>query len=135
MMVGWVGFGTVAVVLSGCFFPEVPPPEQDPPEGSAPDAGPTFEPDLDTSPGMVAAKEIRAERVYAAFIFAKDIHAGGGEIDLIVEDRDEERWEDGRSDAVLVVPELRAHTIYAKTIRTTWIEADEAHAKQVKLPR
>jgi hypothetical protein len=64
---------------------------------------------------VLRAKEIKAGRVHARVIHAKEVKARGGHIGRIV--RGGERWEKGRGDGTIDAPEVFADVIYAKEPR------------------
>jgi hypothetical protein len=84
---------------------------------------------------VLRVKEIKAGRVHARVIYAKEVKARDGHVGRIVEDRDDERWERGRRDGKIEAPEVSADVIYAKEIEADWIDAGEVHAKEVKIGR
>ncbi len=106
--------------------PPPPPPSRPPPPMPPPPAPPP-------RGDVVRAKEIKAGRVHARVIYAKEVKARDGRVGRIIEDRDDKRWERGRSDGKIEVPEVFADVIYAKEIKADWIEAAEVHAKEVKI--
>jgi hypothetical protein len=107
-------------------YPSQPPP---PPRMRPPPAPPPPHADV------LRVKEIKAGRVRARAIFAKEVKANGGRIGRIFEDRDDERWEQGRADGEIKAPDVRADVIYAKKVEADWIEAGEIHAKKVEIGR
>jgi hypothetical protein len=80
-------------------------------------------------------KEIKAGRVQARVIYAKEVKARGGHVGRIVKARDDKAWERGRGDGEIDAPEVFADVIYAKEITADWIEAGEIHAKEVRIGR
>jgi hypothetical protein len=82
---------------------------------------------------VLRAKEIKAGRVHARVIYAKEVKAKGGRVGRIVQDSRDDSWERGRGDGEIDAPEVFADVIYAKEIEADWIEAGEVHAKEVKI--
>lgn len=82
---------------------------------------------------MLRVKEIKAGRVHARVIYAKEVKARRGHIGRIV--RAGDGWEKGRGEGEIDAPEVFADVIYAKEIKADWIEAGEVHAKEVKIGR
>ncbi len=81
---------------------------------------------------MLRVKEIKAERVYARVIYAKEVKARGGRIGRVYEGREKGGQ---RGEGEIKAPEVSAEIIYAKEIKADWIEADEIYAKEVKIGR
>lgn len=82
---------------------------------------------------VLRVKEIKAGRVNARVIHAKEVKARDGRVGRIVEHRGQEGW--GRGRAKIEAPEVSADIIYAKEIETDWLDAGEVHAKEVKIGR
>lgn len=101
--------------------PRAPPPPMPPPSRRPAD--------------VLRVKEIKADRVHARVIYAKEVKARDGHIGRIVQGREDERWERGRADGKIEAPEVSADVIYAKEIEADWLEAGEVHAKEVKIGR
>lgn len=106
-----------------------PPPSRPPPPVPPPPAPPPPRGDV------LRVKEIKAGRVRARVIYAKEVKARDGHVGRIVEDDDDERWERDRRDGKIEAPEVSADVIYAKEIEADWIEAGEVHANEVKIGR
>ena len=141
-------------LIAGCHVhvsPAHPPPRHPPPRAEAPrhppprheaprheephpreERGPASEP---RSHNIVRAKEIRAGHVHARVIYAKKVEARDGRVGRVYEDREDERWERGRSDAKIETDEINADVIYVKELWADWVEAGEIHAKEVKIGR
>ncbi len=98
--------------------PEAPPPSQPPPPPPSQD--------------VLRVKEIHADRVYARIIYAKEVKARGGRVGRTYGGKGgKENWGGNEIKA----PEVSVEIIYAKEIHADWIEADEIHAKEVKIGR
>lgn len=80
---------------------------------------------------MLRAKEIKAGRVAARVIYAKEVKAKDGRVGRIYRAEGNEDW--GGNE--VKIPEVSAEFIYAKEIHADWVEADEIHAKEVKIGR
>lgn len=78
---------------------------------------------------MLRAKEIKASRVSARIIYAKEVKARDGNVGRIYRVEGNEDW--GGNE--VKVPEVTADIIYAKEIHADWVEAAEIHAKEVKI--
>ncbi|WNZ61004.1 hypothetical protein QEG98_34625 [Myxococcus sp. MxC21-1] len=77
-------------------------------------------------------KEIHASRVSARVIYAKEVKARDGRVGRVIRGGPRrEHW--GSSE--LKSSTVSADVIYAKEIHADWLEADEIHAKEVKLGR
>lgn len=107
-------------------YPE-PPPSYPPPPSEAPAPPPGH----GGGGNVLRVKEIKANRVRARIIYAKEIKARDGRIGRVIHT-------EGRSDAgegELNQPDVEADVIRVVEIKCDWIEADEVHAKEVKLGR
>ncbi|WP_426752321.1 hypothetical protein [Myxococcus sp. Y35] len=81
---------------------------------------------------VIEVKEIHASRVSARVIYAKEVKARDGRVRRVIRGGPRrENW--GGSE--LKTRTVSADVIYAKEIHADWIEADEIHAKEVKLGR
>jgi hypothetical protein len=81
---------------------------------------------------VIEVKEIHASRVSARVIYAKEVKARDGRVGRIIKGKPRrEDW--GGSE--LKVRTVSADVIYAKEIHADWVEAEEIHAKEVKLGR
>ena len=120
-------------------YPPQPPPRMAP----APPPPPP------TRAEVLQVKEIKAGRVRARVIYAKEVKAKGGRIGRVYESGDDD-WEKGgrgrgrgrghgrghgHGDGKIEAPEVIADVIYAKEVDADWIEAGEIHAKDVKIER
>lgn len=84
-------------------------------------------------PAVVSARVIHADTVRARVIYAEEVRARDGRVGSVLKlhgkppkgDRDDEIDE----------REVVADTIYAKRVEARWIEAEEIHAKHVKIGR
>jgi hypothetical protein len=125
----------LALVASGCRiyvhddWPRLPPPPRDEPYPQPPPQQPR---------DVLRAKEIKADRVYARIIYAKEVKARDGRVGRVYTGEggkgrkgDKGDWGGGEVNT----SEVSAEIIYAKEIKTDWIEADEIHAKEVKIGR
>jgi hypothetical protein len=83
---------------------------------------------------VVRAKELRAGRVRANIIYAKEVVADDGRVGQVFEGNNKE-WERGRTDQKLEAAEIVADVIYVKELRAGWVEAKEIHAKKVRIGR
>jgi hypothetical protein len=110
---------------------EPPPPARPPP----PMPPPRMPPPPPAPADVLRVKEIKAGRVHARVIYAKEVKAKGGHIGRIFEDREDKRWERGRADGEIKMPEVSADVIYAKEVEADWLEAGEVHAQEVKIGR
>jgi hypothetical protein len=81
---------------------------------------------------VVSAKQIAAGSVRARVIYVKDLKARNGRVGQVI-GVDDRSWERGRTDSDLRMPEIAADTIYAKEIKTDWIEADVVYAKEARI--
>jgi hypothetical protein len=79
-------------------------------------------------PNVLHAKEVKAKRIRARVIYAKEVKAEGGSIGRVYGYEGGGKWGGGE----VKVPELVVDTIYAKEVKAEWLEADEVHAKEVK---
>jgi hypothetical protein len=68
---------------------------------------------------VLRVKEIKAGRVHARVIHAKEVKAKGGHVGRVLRARDDEAWERGRGDGEIDAPEVFADVIYAKRSRQT----------------
>ncbi len=84
---------------------------------------------------VLRAKEIKAGRVYARVIYAKEVKARGGRVGRTYTDGGGKGGKGGWGSGEIHAPEVSAEIIYAKEIKADWIEADEIHAKEVKIGR
>jgi hypothetical protein len=73
---------------------------------------------------VLRAKEIKAGRVSARGIYAKEVKARDGQVGRIYRVEGNEDW--GGNE--IRVPEISADVIYAKEIHADWVEASEIHA-------
>lgn len=117
-----------ALILGGCRLiltdvPVVVMSDPEPPPAPPPSAPPTGH--------VLAVKEIKADRVFARVVVAKEVHARGGRIGRVFQEEQKRDW----GGQELRAPEVHADTIYAKEIHCDWIEASEIYAKEVKVGR
>ncbi|HSN91111.1 MAG TPA: hypothetical protein VLS93_07765 [Anaeromyxobacteraceae bacterium] len=84
---------------------------------------------------VLRTKELRAGRVRARVIYAKEVKARDGRIGRIYQDRHGKQWKQGRAHGEIEVPEITADVIYAKEVEADWLEAGEIHAQEVKIGR
>jgi hypothetical protein len=101
-----------------------------------PARAPALAPVVATYTAVVRAKEVKADRIVARVVYAKEVKARDGEVLHVVRDRKTKEWErGGRSEEELDVPEVQADVIYAREIHAGWIQADEVHAQDVRIGR
>ncbi len=139
-------FLAVALMATGCTVylqdPVWPPPvyedSRPPPPGTpAPRPPPPGRPIPQPPPppppqqNVLRAKEIKAGRVSARVIYAKEVKAKDGQVGRIYRVEGNQDW--GGNE--IKVPEISADVIYAKEIHADWVEASEIHAKEVKIGR
>ena len=82
---------------------------------------------------MVRAKEIEADSVRARVVYAKEIWADSGQIQMRHENRDENRWEGPDQAGSIMAAEVVADVIYVRELRCKRIDAAEAYAKTIHL--
>jgi hypothetical protein len=120
----------VALLLTaGCLVRLSPGPYGRPPPPPPPPPAPLAE-----GQRVVRAKELRAGRVRANIIYAKEVVADDGRVGQVFEGNNKE-WERGRTDQKLEAAEIVADVIYVKELRAGWVEAKEIHAKKVRIGR
>jgi hypothetical protein len=78
---------------------------------------------------VLRVKEIKAGRVSARVIYAKEVKARQGNVGRIYRVEGNQDWGGGEIKA----PDVSADVIYAKEIHADWVEAAEIHAKEVKI--
>ncbi len=139
---------TLALICSsGCIvvrpgsrypYPDQPPASYPPPNNPPPA---TYPPPQRPPPGHgggyggsqeLRIKEIKAQRVSARVIYAKEIKARDGRIGRVIH---VDGRPPGAGQGELKVPDVHADVIHAVEIKCDWIEADEVYAKEVKLGR
>lgn len=109
---------------------EAPPPPHRPPPPGTP-SHPRPRPPPPPARDVIHAKEIKAERVSARIIYAKEVKARDGRIGRIYHSKGQEDWGGNEIKA----PHVSAEIIYAKEIHADWVDAAEIHAKEVKIGR
>jgi hypothetical protein len=142
-------FLVASLMATGCHVylqdPNWPPPvyESDPSQRPPPPGTPAPRPPPPGTPAppqqppplppqnVLRAKEIKAGRVSARVIYAKEVKARDGQVGRIYRVEGNEDW--GGNE--IRVPEISADVIYAKEIHADWVEASEIHAKEVKIGR
>jgi hypothetical protein len=107
--------------------PGTPAPRPPPPGTPVPPQQPPPPPQQN----VLRAKEIKAGRVSARVIYAKEVKAKDGHVGRIYRVEGNQDW--GGNE--IRVPEISADVIYAKEIHADWVEASEIHAKEVKIGR
>lgn len=127
----------LTLVASGChlYVHDVPSYSQQaprPPPPGRPTPRPPPPPPPPPRRDVIEVKEIHASRVSARVIYAKEVKARDGRVGRIVRGGPRrENW--GGSE--LKTRTVSADVIYAKEIHADWVEAEEIHAKEVKLGR
>lgn len=113
--------------------PQYPPPPGTPAPRPPPPGTPTppHPPPPPPQQNVLRAKEIKAGRVSARVIYAKEVKARDGQEGRIFRVEGKQDW--GGNE--IRVPEISADVIYAKEIHADWVEASEIHAKEVKIGR
>ena len=111
-----------------------PPPQPEPPAQRPVIVVPSHRP---IAQRVLQVRKLRAGRVYAHVIYAREVKAEDGRVGRWVEvkgnvhdyrDRDGE----GRAVEDMNVAEVRADAIYADEIEADFIDADEVHARHLK---
>jgi hypothetical protein len=105
--------------------PGTPAPRPPPPGRPSPQPPPPPPPRQD----VLRTKEIKAGRVSARVIYAKEVKAKQGNVGRIYHVESNQDWGGGEIKA----PEVTADIIYAKEIHADYVEASEIHAKEVKI--
>ncbi len=82
---------------------------------------------------MVRAKEIEADSVRARVVYAKEIWADSGQIQMRHENQNENRWEGPSQAGGIRQADVVADVIYVKELRCKLIDAAEAYAKTIHL--
>lgn len=132
-------FLPVVLMATGCTValqgPTWPPPvyENAPAHRPPPPGTPAPRPPPPSRPPqhVLRAKEIKAGRVSARVIYAKEVKAKDGRVGRVFHMEGNEDW--GGNE--VKVPKVSADVIYAKEIHADWVEASEIHAKEVKIGR
>ena len=89
-------------------------------------------PDAGSATVIVRAQKIVAAKVVARLIYADVIEADWAVVEDLRQD-DAKLWEGQTGNHELSMPEVRADTIYVKTMQVGSLEAKRVHAKELKV--
>lgn len=79
---------------------------------------------------IIRVKEVKAGRVFARIIYAKEVKARNGRVGTVIRQGGEHG---GHGQGELRSADVRADIIHAKEVHADWIEAQEIHAKEVHI--